>query len=213
MKELVPMTELNFDKGDVAAIAVAEAEKTMRQKVKSHHAAIADCEKAIEATKNEVVKQGEILIEKKLSPKIKNIKAGLKATKVPNLTTQLEITVHPRGYAPQKHTNKYKLEAVILDKDDKNIITSSMTLESGYYSANQLQIMAMNKLEKLKEQKADLVKEAMKWRKRLGDISTLERQFKAMIARDQIERTKDGKALIAKLLKNFDPALDLLGDL
>ena len=213
MKELVPMTELNFDKGDVAAIAVAEAEKTMRKKVRSHHAAIADCEKAIEATKEEIQKQGEIVIQSKLAAKIKKIKAGLKATKIPNFTAKLDITINPRGYESTKRTNQYNLEIAIVDKDDKTIVNSSMSVDKGYYGPSQLQTTAMNKLEKLKKQKTELVSEAMKWRKKLGDIATLERQFKAMIARDQIEKTKDGKALISKLLKNFDPALDLLGDI
>ena len=118
MKELVPMTELNFDKGDVAAIAVAEAEKTMRKKVRSHHAAIADCEKAIEATKEEIQKQGEIVIQSKLAAKIKKIKAGLKATKIPNFTAKLDITINPRGYESTKRTNQYNLEIAIIDKDD-----------------------------------------------------------------------------------------------
>ena len=211
--ELVPMTELNFDKDDVAAIAIAEAEKTMRQNIKTLHAQISDCEKAIENANEEIQKQGEIVIETKLAAKIKRINAGLKATKVPNFTTDVEITINSGGYKQRtlKYMNGYVLRVVILNKDDKAIIDIDMAIERNNFPPSQLQIAAMKRLDKLKEQKTDLVNQSMDWRKKLGDMPTLERQIKAMLARDQVERTKDGKALVAKLLKNFDGTLKLLG--
>lgn len=211
--ELTTMAELNFDKNDVASIAIAEAEVRMRQNIKNLTAQIADCDHAIQKTKEEIEKQGEILIEQKIAATVKRIKSGLKATKVKNFCVEVEtqVDVYSSNNSNKYDPNNYKISAVLYK--DKEKVVGRLTLESDCLPSNQLQKTAQKNLAVFESQKSNLTKEALEWRKKLGDMPTLERQIKAALARRQIESTKEGKALIQGLVKNFDNTVKLLGNL
>ena len=214
--ELVPMTELNFDKDDVAAIAIAEAEKKMRQNIKDLSKQITDCEAAIIHTKDDIQKQGEAVIETKTAAAMKAIRSGLKATKVKNFLPILNMSINVCAYNEfnkNAEINTYTISAAIVSGVNLEQIGTELRLQRDSLPCSQLQKVAMKKLASLQTQKRDLTNEALSWRKKLGDMPTLERQIKAALARDQVERTKEGKALVHKLITNFDTTVKLLGNL
>lgn len=210
---IITDAELKFDKNDIAAIAVAEAEKKMRTKIKKLRAQMSDTEQAIENIVNEIQTLGETAIEQKIKGNLKTIQAGLKATKIKNFivdfTTHIDVFSSDEIDSTQA-INEYNINLFITDK--KKSKTASMSIEHDSFTATQLQRAAMKKYGNLLQQKADLTSESLDWRRKLGDIAAFERQIKATLAKRQIESAKGGKELLRDLLKNYESDLMMLGE-
>jgi hypothetical protein len=216
MTELTIMTqaELQFDKNDIAAIAVAEAEKKMRMTIKELRAQLIDNDKAIGNVEEEIELLGSQIIDVKLKPKLKLIKAGLKVTKIKNFSVELHesIEVFPIDQVESSYPiNGYSIHVGIMNQTSK-LFDSHICIEKDSLKATQLQITAMKKYRVLKQQKDQLTQDSLDWRRKLGDMPALERQIKAALAKRQIESAKGGKELIQNLLKNFENDLKMLGE-
>jgi hypothetical protein len=199
--EIVPTASLDFNKEDIAAIAIAEAEVKMRETFNTVRNQISDLEKAIEEINDEIRILGEDAISKKTESTLKNINAGLKVTKIKNIEVQLSKSV-------ENDQNRYSITIILKDKDR---VLSQMIVEKDSFPFIQTQTTALKKYFKLEDQKKQLNNEAMNWRRKLADMPMLERQIRAKLARNQIEKTKEGRAMIDELVKNFDQTVKLLG--
>ena len=205
--EIVQTANLDFDKEDIAAIAIAEAEIKMRETVKTIRKHIVDIENAINETEDRIHILGNDAITKKTATTLKNIKAGLKTTKIKTISAELNISVNVVS-TTDVPINHYSIRIILKNKDR---LISEMIIERDSFPAIQSQLTEMKKLHELENQKATLTSEAMDWRRKLSDMPMLERQIKAKLARHQIEKTVEGRAMINELIKNFDQTVKLLG--
>jgi len=212
---IVSETGLQFDKNDIAAIAVAEAEKKMRMNIKKLRIRMTETEDAISHVQDEIKTLGIETIDLKTKNRIKVIKTGLKATKIKNLVVEIEssiTTVALNEISADYSINSYTIRIGIWDKDTKYFSGKNIAIETDCLVATQLQRTAMKKYQTLNEQHKQLTSDSLDWRRKLGDIAAMERQIKAALAKRQIESSKGGKAIIESLLKNFENDLQLLGE-
>lgn len=217
MAELTIMTKagLQFDKNDIAAIAVAEAEKKMRAMIKKLRIQMTEVEKAVADVQEEIRIIGLETINLKTKSKIKTIKTGLKATKIKDLGVDVDASVQafPLSEISSDYAiNSYTIRIGILDKNEKSLHSANIIIETNAFTATQLQRTAMKRYQTLNEQYEKLTRDSLDWRRKLGDIAAMERMIKASLAKRQIESATGGKAIIASLLKNFENDLELLGD-
>ena len=211
---IVTETGMNFDKNDISAIAIAEAEKKMRMTIKKLRGQLIGTEKAIEHVNAEIEILGLDAIRVKVKSKLKTIQTGLKVTKIKGLTTDLEESVDTMPFdetSSDHKINRYSISIGLYDKDAK-CFSRTIMVESDGFKATQQQTTAMKKYQALEEQKRQFTNDSIDWRKKLSDMPALERQIKATLARRQIESAKGGKELINDLLKNFESNLLMLGE-
>ena len=145
---------------------------------------------------------------------MKTIQTGLKATKIKNLIVDVEETVdvYPYDKVESNHpVNGYRINIGILNKET-GAFNDYFSIERESFPATQHQRTAMKSYQDLMEQKDQLTHDSLDWRRKLGDISAMERQIKAALAKRQIESTKGGKELVRDLIKNFENDLLMLGD-
>jgi len=199
MEELVSM---QFDKEDVAAIAIAEAEKKMRRTIKDIKVKLSEIGKNMNEAEAMFKALGEEAIAQKTNAKMKIISAGIKATKIKDLETTLHKTINFSNHS----ANRYEI-AIEMPGPHAHI-----TVEKESIEITGQQKVQLKKHEKLSEIKKELVADSINWRKKLADMPMLERQVKATLARRQVETTKEGKAMVAAMIANFDQTIELLGE-
>lgn len=211
--------DIRIDKGDLTAIAVAEAEvriKNMLIELERQHKKASD-----EYTQVcfEIERLGMELLEKKLQPKIVGIEAGIKTMKVPNLRTNKVFTVGVASYKslPQdrnrrvvNNPNRYTV-SIGFETNKVDYLNPSMEVLNGVMKATAAQVALQKKMDTLQEKRQEIQNQQLDWRRKLSDIPSLERQFKAQLAKDTLGQNKVGKEMIDKLLRNLDGSVNLLG--
>ena len=95
-KALEVVSSMKFNKEDIAAIAIAEAEKRMRTTIKTLQAAIIVDGKEVDRLDKEIKTIGVAEIKNKTAKLMKNIQAGLKLMKVKNLVVDLSHEIFSR---------------------------------------------------------------------------------------------------------------------
>lgn len=68
----------------------------------------------------------------------------------------------------------------------------------------------IEKRKKMMETKEVIADDAVKWKAKLSDMAAVERQMRAKVVESELSKTKDGKALVAILTKNYEETIDLL---
>jgi hypothetical protein len=216
IKALQISTEIDFDKDDVAAIAVAEAEAHIRRTINRLTAQVKYVTDGIEKSKKKVVNIGEALIEIKFAQKVKVIKAGLVQTKIPRLVVEVIANIDipkweilKNSSTAARHVNYYSISIVKMDKD--NVESGTMKIEENSLPMNKEQHKLVKLIHDEKNKLRLLKKDAIDWRRKLSDIPALERQVRAKLAKDHLSKSKEGKAMIQNLINNFDETVKLLG--
>lgn len=216
VKTLEISTGIEFDKDDVATIAVAEAEVRIRKTIKQYAAQVASVERLIEINKDKIINAGKTLVDSKFAQKIKTIKAGLVKTGIPRLDVTVFTEVSAISWNQLKESpsaknfNAYSLFIVKTDKSDKQFV-DKLTVEQGAFPATKEQRSLAKLIHDDNEKLTALKKESIDWRRKLSDIPMLERQVRAKLAKDHVSKTKEGKAMIEGLVNNFDETVKFLG--
>lgn len=194
---------LEFNKDDVAAIVIAEAEKKMRLTIKDLKSSIVKTDLLIDDANDKFIQIGENLIKTNLADKLKTIRSGIKATKIKELSVDLNMSIN-------SHKNSCTISISTTTPQGSNKI--GIKIESKSFDITAAQKTLQTKLEKLENNKTDLINETIKWRKKLSDMPMLERQVKAALAKRQVEKMAGGTQMVKALINNLDSTVKLLGD-
>ena len=215
-KKLEICTQIDFNKDDVAIIAIAEAEKKIRQTIAKLSIELENKKEQLNKLNDDVVNEGENFIRNKFLKKLQTINTNLKKTGIPKLEAVVD-------YIPQipsltqldnkvriKNANKYIVKLVIFSKDNETRI-SNMEIESGCVALTKTQKNILTKTKAVDDNIKALKPQILDYRRKLSDIPTLERQIKAKLAAGHLSKTKEGRQVIESLVKNFDETIKLLG--
>jgi len=215
-KKLEICTQIDFNKDDVAIIAIAEAEKKIRQTIAKLSIELENKKEQLNKLNDDVVNEGENFIRNKFLKKLQTINTNLKKTGIPKLEAVVD-------YIPQipsltqldnkvriKNANKYIVKLVIFSKDNETRIYN-MEIESGCVALTKTQKNILTKTKAVDDNIKALKPQILDYRRKLSDIPTLERQIKAKLAAGHLSKTKEGRQVIESLVKNFDETIKLLG--
>lgn len=195
---IVVSTAVNFTQNDLITVAVSKAETTMQAKSKAAMTHIASLEKRINAAKDEITK----------------------------LLCDAANAACKEGYDALAEALK-KLGAVstsIIKYDEKDDgidvwVEVKVRGNDSYYSpktpTKSLPIpdgVAKLKAE-IKEKEEELAKareEAVTWRRKLAQIPTLERKYRAQLVEKEMNKTEGGRDLLAGIGAEFEQDIMML---
>jgi hypothetical protein len=210
-------TEIDFDKDDVATIAVAEAEARIRKTIQNLMAQTKQLESDIQKMQDKFYDIGDALIKTKFTSKIQTIKDGLIKTKVPHLDVRIHSNIKTVQWLDLKQNselskkiNAYSITIVKKSKDNQRVL-DTITVEDSAIAINKEQRDLTKSIHDADNRLRTSKSETIDWRRKLSDIPTLERQVKAKLAKDHLSKSKEGKALINGLINDFDNTVKLLG--
>ena len=230
-KSLVPKmtTEImfNFDKQDLVSIAIANGEKQMRQKIKDIKHQINELDNTEQIKLDMLIKNGEDTAAKNFEKISMKIEGGISAMGLNDLEMEIHCDVnYPKDYMSTKDlqnlpnkkvskqiiTNTYKIElARKKDPDFKLKTSSSFTLLFESMDGTKVQYKIMNELAELVKKRKELFNTGVEWRKKLNDIPAFERQMKAAVAKSEMTKTAEGRALLESMMTDIDSVIEMLG--
>ena len=212
--QVLPQIEavIKINQKDLVTVAVAEGENQMREKLRELRGIVNKLKAQIKETNKRVKKLGETHLRKKLKAKYDALRDAVYAfNKLLGDGMQMDIIVNDN---PRSDLTNYNTAKIFLRKDRENAGTyrdRSMVFWEEDFEFTAEQKKLVEKLEKLENDKKDTLNEAMRWRKRLSDIPSLERQIRARVVKDQMQKTKEGRALIDAMMTNFTDTVKMLG--
>jgi hypothetical protein len=210
MNELAIQTEVNLDKNDVTAIAVAEAEKRIRARIRGCQQLVEDYDRQINELNEQFELETKTYFEKKVSKTFQNISKKIAATQL-GLKAELKIKsegLHS-GYLIRKTHQMEKFNTVTINIYKKEF--GSMPLFNEQHKPLAFQYKIKEQLDALKAKKAEAAATGVQWQQKKSDIPALERQMRAHVAKAEINKTKTGKALIDTMMKNLDNTIKMIG--
>jgi hypothetical protein len=203
--DLMVHTEILLDKNDIVAIAVAEAEKKIRQNVAMCKAAVKNCDEKIESFEEEFELEGNAFLDKKANPRFKSIKTKISSLQL-KLKTVLEYSTQPPEYCLQYSKDINSFTISIQTESD-----CSLTIVNETFPATKSQEAIAAKIATLNQAKINFISEGNDWKRKQSDIPALERQMRAQVARNEAEKTVTGKAMVKAMLDNLDATIKMIG--
>ena len=211
-RELQVVTEIDINKDDVTAIAVAEAERRLKLQIADYTQKANYLAKLITENKKDIVKLGNDMIVTKLKKMTDKIDKALKMTGIKGLECEVDISVSDTFNIEFKgamdSVNSYSVSIILQDATQHR---QRISIESGNIPASQKQVALCKKHQKNQELHNDLNRQILETRRQLGDIPAMERQIRATLAKNSMMKHKGGKELVEEILKQVDPNMKMLG--
>jgi flagellar capping protein FliD len=199
--------EFSIDKQDVVTVAIARGEAKIKNKIRMLQAQIADLKKSNEAIEAEYKAIGEKEVMSRLAGKHKAAEKVVDAIRndlgIEKTSCTIETQVYTVANSSVKLVNSGTLFIKInSDKSDVERIAFEATAKqrelSEKFSANEQQI-------------SELTAEAVSWKRKLSDMPAFERQMRAAIVEQQLEKTVAGREILESLGKNFEESIKMIG--
>ena len=209
---IVVTKEIDIDKNDIANIAVAEVENKIRKNIKALKKSLDTTEKAIAAAQGafeDYSAKYTTRLGNRAAKKFTRIKTAFKLSGFKEVKIDVSVSYNTTpttlldDYEYRKKSNCYQV-ALMTDE-------GSLKLKSQFLSVTKEQVKLAKDCLDLAKKKQEIIDESLKWRRKMADLPSIERQFKAKIARETMGKTKEGKAIINSLLKNLDADIKMLG--
>ena len=202
-------SNFQIDKQDIVTVAIARGEKKIREKVKEAQFAISDLNKQLEEKTKFITLYGEAAIDTELKDTMIDVGVAMTAIGKYNIkveTKDKNIDVNSILGAYKNKQLKPNHGSVSLVRDRQQFLIKTVELGS-----TPDQIRVAEEHEKLTVQKQDITTEAVNWKKKLSDMPAFERQMRAVVVQDEMNKTENGKAILAALDKNFEDAILMIG--
>jgi hypothetical protein len=202
-------SNFQIDKQDIVTVAIARGEKKIREKVKEAQTAISDLNKQLEEKTKFITLYGEAAIETELEDTMIDVGVAMTAIGKYNIkveTKDKNIDVNSILGAYKNKQLKPNHGSVSLVRDRQQFLIKTVEL-----GPTPDQIRVAEEHEKLTVQKQDITTEAVNWKKKLSDMPAFERQMRAVVVQDEMNKTENGKAILAALDKNFEDAILMIG--
>jgi len=202
-------SNFQIDKQDIVTVAIARGEKKIREKVKEAQAAIAELNKEIDSKIKFITKHGEAAVDEALEEISFDVgvaitaleKYGIKAE-----TRDREVDINAILSYHKKKNFKPNHGAISIHRDRQQLLIKSVDI-----AITDDQIRLIEEHAALQTQKEQLTTEAVGWKKKLSDMPAFERQMRAVVVQDEMNKTENGKAILAALDKNFEDAILMIG--
>lgn len=209
--QLVVQTEVNLDKNDIVAIAVAEAEKKIRQNVIACRNRVKECEEDIEKNETRFEVEGENFLAKKSNKLFKSIET--KVSKIGyGINVRLKFSVSSQQDAnpdyPDQFINSFR---IYLMQTEKFIDRHQFAMIKKEFPITKAQAALAEKSRQLSDQKQQATEQGVEWRRKQSDIPALERQMRAEVARAEMKKSKTGQAIIKSMMDNLNNTIALIG--
>lgn len=187
---------MNFDKNDVVIVAMAKIESEIRRNIRESKNEISRIDKKIIDIDNEYRKNGKDNPPKVVVDKEKFYNDVIKKSK----DSLGVITVH--SVANNKDSlNSYSVMLQELDQDGKVLRSIYILQKNTSLTARQKAIL--KEMDNLLKERETQVSRGVDWKKKLNDIPAAERQMKAVVVESELNKSKEGKALVDLLTKNY----------
>ena len=216
--ELVISTELNIDKADIADIAIAEAETTIKKRIKYFGTQATKLKSEAEKGIKTITDIGEALVLSKFKTKMARIQKGLITTGVKELSLDLDISINsnfnPGSDFAIDEVNCYSLAVFMNTSKTKKYNAQSqaaIVLEKGAFSATKQQLSLAKQSRTANENHRSVNLQILEYRKKLGDMPSLERQVRGQLAKNELEKNPDGHKIVKAVLSSLDDNVKLLG--
>lgn len=207
MNDLAIQTEVNLDKNDITAIAVAEAEKRIRARIREYQKLVENYDQQIQALDEQFELETKAYFEKKVSKTFQNISKKIAATQL-GLKTLLEIQNDSLTHIGKTYSME-KFNTVTIKIFSEKF--GSLILFHENYKPVAFQFKIKEQYNMLKTKKNEAAATGVQWQQKKSDIPALERQMRAHVARTEINKTKIGKTLIDTMMKNLDETIKMIG--
>jgi hypothetical protein len=180
----------NMNMDDVLTVVVSKAERSFNVSLAEAKAGVSNLEKAIKVKVADIKKRTDEECFALVTTKANAARPGVEAL---------------GGHITHRHwENEYgKLCATIQIKKGDGGYNNSVEFIYEGEKSKVLQAMEVE-LADLREKLATATQEAMGWKKKLANIPTLERQYKAKIAEAKLATTEDGQALLALMTDDLE---------
>jgi hypothetical protein len=196
-RQLEVTTTVELNKQDVVTVAMAKIEMHIRKNVRESKKKIGELEQLISEAENEIKALSKAGIPKAMKTKQEKLDKGIKAAGIKDIN--VNITVQDLS---SRHSTNYLL---VLDGSSNHI-----TVETAFIDYTKAQMKLVDSIKEMKKQKDAIAEDAVRWKSKLSDMTALERQMRAKVVESELSKTKDGKALIAVLTKDYEETVNLL---
>lgn len=181
----------NMNMDDVLTVVVSKAERSFNVNLAEAKAGVSNLEKAIKVKVADIKKRTDEECFALVTTKANAARPGVEALGG-------QVITHSQGAR-----NNGKLCATIQIKKGEGGYNNSVEFTYEGEKSKVLQAMEVE-LTDLQEKLATATQEAMGWKKKLSNIPTLERQYKAKIAEAKLATTEDGQALLALMTDDLE---------
>lgn len=204
-KELTIFINLKFDKNDMVLIAVAKAEKKLRDMIALENNNKKDAEERVADLQGKLQVDAEKNIPSKISQLVRDVKVlANKLGKMPSVGISHTFKdVWDKD--EQQYDNRYVINVKFPHGDNPGFKVEYTTPQTTAQRNIRDQITVTRKAYEL------AVSEALKWKEKLADIDTFERQIKAHVVERQLQQTEEGKKLLNAMDTNFEGTLEMIG--
>lgn len=199
--EIITNVELN--KQDVVTVAMAKIEMHIRKKVREAKSRIKELDEERAKALNEIYVICKSSIPKPMEIKRQKIENAFNQAGLKDCSVRVDAECDSA-----RQTNKYTL-SVIKEKNN-NFSRQLMYIDTLDADYTKTQKDLIEKRKKMMETKEVIADDAVKWKAKLSDMAAVERQMRAKVVESELSKTKDGKALVAILTKNYEETIDLL---
>lgn len=180
----------NMNMDDVLTVVVSKAERSFNASFAEAKEGVSNLEKAIKVKVADIKKRTDEECLALVTTKANTARPGVEALGG-------QVIAHSQG------TRNGKLYATIQIKKGDGGYNNSVEFTYEGEKSKVLQAMEIE-LTDLQEKLATATQEAMGWKKKLANIPTLERQYKAKIAEAKLATTEDGQALLALMTDDLE---------
>jgi hypothetical protein len=219
--ELVPVDQFNvaanftIDKQDIVTVAIARGESKIRGTIKQLQVEAAELNAKIEINNELIQKLGEASVSSALAVALADGESA--AGMLSDYGVKVEVSekrVDVMGitnFWKDPSGLKANIGNVIMRSSGENGRISNIILKSVALPPTQAQIDLAKYNYDLAMQHQKIVTEAVNWKKKLYDMPAFERQMRAVVVQDQLNKTQNGKAVLDALDKNFEQAIQMIG--
>ena len=183
--------DLGIDKNDVLAIAVSRAEAGLIQTVESYAASAKETDKEIAQKLKELEKACEANLPDEIASLAKTIPSQLHKFGVPQATICRVFDRHEKTYS--------------LKLTCKTSYGGSNSLGTVSFTFAELKVAELDEeITALEEKSKELKMKSLESRKRLSNISTLERAVRGRLAEARLREMENGEEVIQAVLADLD---------
>lgn len=196
--EVLTGTEMKFDKNDVAIVAIAKIEEEIRKNIKQSKDRVIAIDDELNKLSREYTRDGKKTYPSQIDSKEKFFIDMIKKGK---LEKEMGIKKDHHVIFGEGNENVYDLSLLKLDRKGKAVSSMHILQVTTALSKRQKEIIQESK--KLSTERDSNVKNGVEWKKKLQDIPAAERQMKAVIIENELNKSKEGKALVELLKNNY----------
>lgn len=198
------VTDIRLDKNDLLTVVLSRAEQKMQMAVQEAMAKVKGLEKDQSKADAALKEAVAAVAPAHYKDAIEKFKVALASV---DSTVSLTTTGQLKTDNQNNHTDKVAIELRINSSGGYNnnlcFSTTVATPEAVKSKVAELAAVQAN-LQTARE-------EVVTWRKKLANLPSLERQYKAKLVETQLSKTEDGKDLLASLdLANFEDSIKAL---